>query len=176
MLQGTRAAWRWWATARAPPAYTTSWPPMLSLTVSHQKYLIIRQKIFKTDLCLLTWKVTSSSSAVTLYCYWPSLYCFLTDYWEEVQFLPSVMTYNLLIGFLEICKYVFRYFNFKRRMNSGLFTPFYYTVLSLQLFIFQVSTLLMLMPHFYSVVSIVGCLQFQFQSRDKHLKCRSMSI
>ena len=109
LLQGTRAAWRWWATARAPPAYTTSWPPMLSLTVSQKKYLIIKQKIFITDFCLLTWKVTSSSSAITLYCYWPSLYCFF--YWLLRRSAVFTISNDIQLiyreGFLEICQYVF---------------------------------------------------------------------
>ena len=42
--------------------------------------------------------VTSTGSAVTLYCYWPSLYCFC--YWllrRSAVFTFSIMTYNLLI-------------------------------------------------------------------------------
>ena len=41
-----------------------------------------------------------------------------------------------------------------------IYTLSSHSLLILQFFIFQVSTLLMLMPHFYSVVSIVACLQF----------------
>ena len=127
LLQGTRAAWRWWATARAPPAYTTSWPPMLSLTVSQQKYLIIKQKIFKTDLCLLTWMVTSSSSAVTLYCYWLSLYCFC--YWLLRRSAVFTISNDIQLIYREgFWKYV------------SMFLIFYFQTTNEQWFIYTISS------------------------------------